>query len=134
MTTKRILIVEDNPSHAKLEKLVLADSGYDIRVANNAEEALAAVKEFQPQLILMDIQLPGMDGLVLTRQIKADSKYRYITIVAITAYGMKGDKEMALEAGCDGYMAKPIDVEKFPREIKDYLEKIGVDSDGGSSS
>lgn len=121
MTTQRILIVEDNPSHMKLEKLALAESNYDIHTATNAKEALEEVQSFQPHLILMDIQLPEIDGLVLTRKIKADPKYQDIIIIAITAYGMKGDKEMAMEAGCDGYVPKPIDIETFPQLVADYI-------------
>ncbi len=126
MTGQRILIVDDNQSHSKLEKLALADGAYDIRIAADAEEALKVVQEFHPQLIVMDIQLPGVDGLALTRKIKADPNYKNIIIVAVTAYGMKGDKEMALDAGCDGYLSKPIDIETFPDVIRGFLGNIKV--------
>ena len=128
MTAKPILIVDDNLSHTKLEKLVLANSGFDIHSAVNAEAALKEIQTFNPLLILMDIQLPGMDGLTLTRKIKADPKYKHIIIIAITAYGMKGDKEMALEAGCDGYLSKPIDIDTFPETISNYLNRTNVNS------
>lgn len=124
MAAQRILIVDDNNSHSNLEKLALAEGNYDIRIAANADEALRCIQEFHPHLILMDVQLPGMDGMTLTRKIKADPKYRHIIIVAITAYGMKGDKEMALDAGCDGYLSKPIDIETFPEDVSHYLSKI----------
>lgn len=126
MTAERILIVEDNPSHSKLEQMVLANSGYEIHVAVNADEAIKEVRSFKPRLILMDIQLPGMDGMVLTRKIKADPDYKDIIIVAITAYGMKGDKEMVLNAGANGYLSKPIDIEAFPEIISNYLKGAPV--------
>jgi CheY-like chemotaxis protein len=118
-----LLIIEDNASHSKLEKLALANSGYDIRAASNADEAMKILAEFHPRLILMDIQLPGMDGLELTQKLKADPRYSETTIIAITAYGMKGDRETALAAGCDGYLSKPIDVATFPQSIAEFLSK-----------
>ena len=117
-----ILIVEDNPSHIKLEKLALGSDSYDIRTAQNADEMMKVLAEFQPRLILMDIQLPGTDGYELTRRLKADPKFKDIIIIAITAYGMKGDREIALNAGCNGYISKPIDIETFPKIITDYLK------------
>lgn len=126
MAMEPILIVDDNLSHLKLEKLALAENVYDIRTATNADEAIKALEQFQPKLILLDIQLPGVNGLELTRRLKADPKYHDIIIVAITAYGMKGDKEMALKAGCDGYITKPIDIETFPQIVADYLAKSKI--------
>lgn len=123
MTSESILIVDDNPSHLKLEKLALAEGAYDIHTAANAEEMMKELETFEPKLILMDLQLPGVDGLSLTRRLKADPKYKHIIIIAITAYGMKGDKEMALSAGCDGYISKPVDIEVLPKIVADYLGK-----------
>lgn len=128
MTSERIIIIDDNLSHLKLEKLALAENGYDIRTATNSIELIKLLESFKPQLILMDIQLPGIDGLELTRRLKADPKYKDIIIVAITAYGMKGDKEIALSAGCDGYISKPIDIEIFPQVIAGYLNNAGPTS------
>jgi len=116
-----ILIIEENKSHSKLDKLALAEGPYDIRTANDADEAMQIITEFQPQLILMGRKLPGIDGLELTRKLKADPRYHDIIIIGVSAYGMKGDKEAALNAGCDGYIVKPIDIDIFPKTIADFL-------------
>lgn len=109
METKPILLVEDNPINGKMIRVMLTNAGYEVKLAEDAEVALDILRNWQPRLILMDIQLPGMDGLELTRRLKADSQTRTITIIALTAYAMKGDEARALEAGCDGYITKPID-------------------------
>lgn len=111
MTASRILVVDDNPQNVKLVRLLLVDEGYDVRTAGDAEEALRILDDFEAQAILMDIQLPGMDGLELTRQLKADTRWKELVVVALTAYAMKGDEEKALAAGCDGYVTKPIDID-----------------------
>lgn len=116
-----ILIVDDNPLNVKLVRLVLLTSGYDVRTCADAESALEILQSFRPDAILMDIQLPGMDGLELTRRLKADPDTRDITIVALTAYAMKGDEEKARAAGCDGYLTKPIDTAVFPSLLAGYL-------------
>lgn len=116
-----ILIVDDNASNTKLMAFLLAANGYDVRTAGDAEAALRVLTAFHPRLILMDIQLPGMDGLSLTRQLKADPATRDILIVAATAYAMKGDEERARAAGCDGYVTKPIDTRRLPGVIAGYL-------------
>lgn len=116
-----ILIVDDNPSNTKLLAFLLASKGYDVRTAANADEALIAIAEHRPRLILMDIQLPGMDGLTLTRRLKSDPATKDISIIAATAYAMKGDEERALAAGCDGYVTKPIDTRKLPMDIARFL-------------
>jgi CheY-like chemotaxis protein len=122
MTTPTpILIVDDNPSNIKLLAFILNARGYEVRTAANADEALATLAEFHPRLILMDIQLPGMDGLTLTRKLKADPATRDISIIAATAYAMKGDEERAREAGCDGYVTKPIDTRQLPIDIERFL-------------
>jgi CheY-like chemotaxis protein len=121
MTGAPILIVDDNASNTKLLAFVLTSKGYVVRTAASAAEALAVLDEFLPKLILMDIQLPGMDGLTLTRQLKADPRTSAIPIVAATAYAMKGDEQRAREAGCDGYITKPIDTRRLPQEIERYL-------------
>jgi CheY-like chemotaxis protein len=116
-----ILIVDDNVSNTKLLAFVLTAKGYLVRTAANADEALAVLREFQPRLILMDIQLPGVDGLTLTRQLKADPRTSGIPIIAATAYAMKGDEARVRAAGCDGYITKPIDTRRLPQEIERYL-------------
>lgn len=121
MTSEPILIVDDNPVNLKLIRVLLAGEGYDVRTAADAEEALAALKDFHPRLILMDLQLPGMDGLELTRRIKDDPAMPDTVIVALTAYAMKGDEEKALSAGCDGYITKPIDTRTLPGMVAEYL-------------
>lgn len=116
-----ILIVDDNPSNTKLLAFLLQSKGYDVRTAANADEALSAIRSKHPRLILMDIQLPGMDGLTLTRQLKSDPATKDISIVAATAYAMKGDEERAIAAGCDGYITKPIDTRRLPDDIARFL-------------
>jgi CheY-like chemotaxis protein len=120
-TPTPILIVDDNPSNTKLLAFILSARGYEVRTAASADEALATLAVFHPRLILMDIQLPGMDGLTLTRQLKADPATRDISIIAATAYAMKGDEARAREAGCDGYVTKPIDTRQLPLDIERFL-------------
>ena len=122
MASETILIVDDNPANLKLARVILAAEGYEVRVAVDAEEALALLADFRPRLILMDLQLPRMDGLTLTRRLKADAATRDITILALTAYAMKGDEEKALQAGCDGYITKPIDTRKLPGQVAALLQ------------
>jgi CheY-like chemotaxis protein len=116
-----ILIVDDNASNTKLLAFLLTSKGYRVRTAASAPEALAVLEEFTPRLILMDIQLPGMDGLTLTKQLKADPRTSGILIIAATAYAMKGDAERVRAAGCDGYITKPIDTRRLPHDIERYL-------------
>jgi CheY-like chemotaxis protein len=121
MAAEPILIVDDNPTNLKLVRVLLTVEGYDVREAADAAEALAVLATFRPRLILMDLQLPGVDGLQLTRRLKANSATRDIVIVALTAYAMKGDEQKAREAGCDGYIAKPIDTRTLPHALAGYL-------------
>lgn len=109
-----ILVVDDNPDNVKLLVFLLKKHGYQVQTAASAEEALAVLGRFRPALILMDIQLPGTDGLQLTRMLKSDPATRDILILVVTAYAMKSDEERSMEAGCDGYVAKPIDTRKLP--------------------
>jgi CheY-like chemotaxis protein len=118
-----ILIVDDNPANLKLVRMLLDGDGYEVRTASDAEEALAVLAGFRPRLILMDLQLPGMDGLTLTRRLKSDPATRDIYVLALTAFAMKGDEERALAAGCDGYVAKPIDTRSLPHQIGRILEQ-----------
>ena len=123
MAGETILIVDDNAVNLKLVRVLLVKEGYQVQTAPDAEEALKSVEAVKPDLILMDIQLPGMDGLELTRLLKADPGTKDIMVVALTAYAMKGDEEKAKAAGCDGYIAKPIDTQALPGMIAGYLKK-----------
>ncbi|HLZ08259.1 MAG TPA: response regulator [Chloroflexota bacterium] len=121
MSYETILIVDDNAINLKLARVTLRGEGFDVHTAGDAEEALTLLERIHPRLILMDIQLPGMDGLELTRRLKADPAQANIVIVALTAYAMKGDEQRAREAGCDGYIAKPIDTRTLPGLLGQYL-------------
>lgn len=121
MAGEPVLIVDDNPVNLKLIRVLMAGEGYEVRTATDAEEAMAVLKTFYPRLILMDIQLPGMDGLELTRRLKAEPTTKDVLILALTAYAMKGDEQKAIEAGCDGYIQKPIDTRTLPGILKGYL-------------
>jgi CheY-like chemotaxis protein len=126
-----ILIVDDNPLNLKIVRILLTVEGYEVRTAADAAEALAILAGVRPCLILMDLQLPGMDGLELTRRLKADPATRSIPVLALTAYAMKGDAQRALAAGCDGYIAKPIDTRTLPDVVASYLD--AMPGCGGSS-
>jgi len=117
MAGESILIIDDNPQNLKLARVLLTGEGFNVRTAIDAEDALKILQAFKPSVILMDIQLPGMDGLQLTRRLKADPAFRDMIIVALTAYAMKGDQEKAYESGCDGYITKPIDTTTLGRQI-----------------
>ena len=129
MANEPILIVDDNPINLKLLKVLMTVEGYEVRTATDAEEALNVLNSFTPALILMDIQLPGIDGLELTRKLKADPNYHDTIILAVTAYAMKGDDTKAIAAGCDGYITKPIDTQTLPKLIADYLTKKRLNDD-----
>ncbi len=118
----RILVVDDNPVNLKLAADVLAADGFDVRQAVDADQALESIRESRPDLILMDVALPGMDGLTLTRKIKGDESTRGICIVALTAFAMRGDDQKARDAGCDGYIAKPIDTRRLSAQVTEYLK------------
>lgn len=121
MAGECILIVDDNEMNVKLLRWVLEKHGYTVHTASDAQTARAGIRAVHPQLVLMDIQLPDVDGLQLTREFKADPELRSIPIVAVTSYAMKGDRQRTVDAGCDGYITKPIDTKQFPIEIQKYL-------------
>ena len=121
MSRDPILVVDDQPTNLKLCKVMLSVDGYEVHTAADAEEALAMLDSVRPRLILMDLQLPGLDGLELTRRLKADPATRDIVVVALTAYAMQGDEQKALDAGCDGYIAKPIDTRLLAATVERYL-------------
>lgn len=116
-----ILIVDDNPTNLKLVAYLVKANGYQVQTAMDADAAIASVRDVRPKLILMDLQLPGIDGLELTRRFKGDPATSDIIIIALTAYAMKGDQEKALAAGCDDYVTKPIDTRRLPELIAKHL-------------
>lgn len=123
MPGERILIVDDNATNLKLVAYLMKANGYDVATALDAESAIDSLRVTRPDVILMDIQLPGIDGLELTRRLKADPGTRDIVIIAVTAYAMKGDQDKALAAGCDEYITKPIDTRALPETIARHLAR-----------
>jgi two-component system, cell cycle response regulator DivK len=123
MAGEPILVVDDNATNSKLLAVVLRAEGYQVRVAADGHELCATLADFHPRLIFMDIQLPGLDGLELTRRLRANPATRDIVIVAVSAYAMKSDMEQALANGCDGYLAKPVDTRALPGIVADYLAR-----------
>jgi two-component system cell cycle response regulator DivK len=124
---RKILVVDDNRDNRELVVKVLKNRGYDIVEAVDGEDALRKTQDERPGLILMDISLPKMDGYEVIRRLKSQKEYRDIPIVALTAHVMKGDKEKAMNAGCIGYIPKPIDIRELPEQIRYYLK----DNEGG---
>ncbi len=119
MPSDRILIVDDNPTNLKLARVVLEEEGYTVVTAVNAAGVLAQTEI--PRMILMDIQLPDLDGLELTRRLRRDPRYAGVRIVALTAYAMKGDRDKAIAAGCDAYVTKPIEIELLLSTVASLL-------------
>ncbi len=119
---KRILVVDDNSANLKLASDLMECEGYVVDRAGNAEAALSAIARNRPDLILMDLALPGMDGLDLTRLLRGQESTRGITVVALTAFAMKRDEERAMQAGCDAYIVKPIDTRKLPGMLANLLK------------
>jgi CheY-like chemotaxis protein len=121
MTANTILIIEDNRLNLELATDLLEAKGFNVASAQTAEEGLRLAREILPDLVLMDISLPGMDGLCATRTLKADPVTRHLTVIGLTAHAMKGDEEIALRAGCDGYLTKPINTRTFVPTITDFI-------------
>jgi two-component system cell cycle response regulator DivK len=121
MMKPRVLVVDDSAMNVELVSFVLGSDGFVVDEAVDASEAATRIGTSRPDLILMDIQLPGLDGVAFTRVLKADPHTRDIPIVAFTAYAMKGDEARLLEAGCDGYLSKPIDVATFATRVRSFL-------------
>jgi two-component system, cell cycle response regulator DivK len=117
----RVLLVEDNVANMKLATFLLESAGHEVLAATDAEAGLLLARTTQPSLILIDIQLPGMDGLEATALLKGDERTRAIPVVALTALAMKGDEERIRAAGCDGYIAKPLSYKSFLATIARYL-------------
>jgi CheY-like chemotaxis protein len=118
---KKILLVEDNEVNRRLAEFLLTSQGWEVREAASAEEAFEMLAMERPDLIVMDIQLPGMDGLEATKRLKKDPLLRDIPVVAVTSFAMVGDEEKAIAAGCIGYLTKPIDKATFIGEIASHL-------------
>lgn len=127
----RILIIDDNATNLKLASDVLLNDGFVVETAQDAEQAQMVLEQRIPDLILMDIALPGMDGLTLTRRLKADNRFAHLPIVALTASAMRGDREKALAAGCAGYITKPIDTRTLGPQVSALLR---VSKRGGEQS
>jgi CheY-like chemotaxis protein len=119
---KRILVVEDNEMNMQLVEFLLEEGGYGIVKAASGEEAMTMARAGEPvDLILMDIHLPGVDGLSVVQELKRDPRTRAIPVLALTAHAMRGDKDRFLQAGCDGYISKPIDVKTFLASLAPFL-------------
>ncbi len=120
---KKILLVEDNPVNMRLIRLTLKTDGYEFTEATNGEEALTLAAEVVPDLIVLDIQIPKIDGYEVARRIKNDDKLKHIPIIALTAHAMKGDEEKIIDAGCDMYVSKPFDTQKFRSLVQSVIHK-----------
>jgi len=131
MAGKNILLVEDNPVNRRLAVFLLRSQGYQVREASTAKEAFEMLNTEIPDLIVMDIQLPGMDGLETTRKLKEQPATADIPVIAVTSYAMKGDREKALAAGCAGYVTKPIDKNTFIQEVTAHLSSKSKSEDRG---
>jgi CheY-like chemotaxis protein len=123
MTGETILVIEDCVLNLKLTRLILMHEGYEVLAASSAMQGLDLLGSHRPDLILVDLQMPGMDGLTLTAQIKQDEATRDIPVIALTALAMKEDRQKALDAGCDGYLTKPIEIELVRAEIRRFLDR-----------
>jgi CheY-like chemotaxis protein len=123
MSDKNVMVVEDNEKNRKLMRVVLKAKGYNVIEATTGEEALNLLKNQKPDIILMDIQLPGIDGLTLIKQIKASAVTKDIPIIAVTSYAMKGDEQKILDTGCNAYVSKPINTQELPLIVEKYISK-----------
>jgi CheY-like chemotaxis protein len=121
MTGNKILIIEDNELNLELASDLLEANGFAVASAQTAEDGLRLARELLPDLVLMDFSLPGMDGLSATKHLKADPATRHLTVVGLTAHAMRGDDQIALNAGCDGYLTKPIDTRTFIATVKRFI-------------
>jgi CheY-like chemotaxis protein len=123
VTAGKVLIVEDNPVNLRLAQFLLEKRGFSVRKATTGAECLTEMTRELPDIVLMDIQLPGEDGLAVTRKIRSDPRMAAVVVVALTAHAMAGDREKILAAGCDGYIAKPVDPQGLPSEVSRYLKQ-----------
>jgi len=118
---QKVLIVEDNPLNMRLIEMILKTNSYTLLKATDGEEALDIATRERPDLVLMDIRLPKVSGLEVARRLKENPAFSHIPIIALTAHAMKGDKEKAIEAGCDSYLSKPINTRELPKLVADML-------------
>ena len=116
-----ILVIEDNDLNRELVTDLLEANSFIVYQAREAEEGLRLAREHMPDLVLMDLRLPGMDGLAATRALREDPAIQHLTVIALTAHAMKGDEQIALHAGCDGYLTKPIDTRSFVGKIRTFI-------------
>lgn len=123
----RVILVEDNAMNCRLIEFVLKRDGHSILIYENAEDAVREAAKVSPDIILMDIQLPGMDGLEATRRLKENPETAAVPVVAITAHAMRGDKERILAAGCAGYIAKPVNTRELSANLEQYLAGSSAD-------
>ena len=121
MSVLRVLLVDDNEATLELARFVLAAAEFVVESTTVSTNAMFLISTFRPDLILMDIQMPGLDGLELTRQLKAESSMQHIAVVAFTAFAMKGDEARMRAAGCNGYIAKPFDVGSFAETVRSHI-------------
>ena len=128
---KKVLVIEDNPDNRELISLALKRSGYEVVCAETGEEGVAMAVREKPYFILMDIALPGIDGIEATRRIRASAANGDIPIIAVTSYAMRGDMERILAAGCNGYFEKPIDPLRIVADIHKILKELGHENPGG---
>ena len=122
--THRILIVEDNENNRSLFRDILSFHGYEVSVAADGQEGVALARKLMPDLILMDIQMPGMDGMTAVSILKGDPATSGLTIIALTSFAMQGDQEKFLAAGFDGYLSKPISTRELPGLVKQWLKEV----------
>ncbi len=123
MTVARVLCIEDNHANSLLIRRVLVVEDVEVILADNADDGISLAQQERPNLILMDVNMPGKDGYAATRDIRQLPELDRIPIIALTANAMQGDKERSLDAGCDGYISKPIDVDKFPTQVMNFIKK-----------
>ncbi|HKZ68744.1 MAG TPA: response regulator [Anaerolineales bacterium] len=122
----RVLYIEDNPDNQLLVRRVLMSEGYDVILAANGQDGLQLAKSAKPNVILVDINMPGVDGYTVTAALRQMSHLTQVPIIALTANVMKGDREKTLAAGCDGYIQKPIDIDSFPKQLARYIQETKV--------
>jgi len=129
MTSNRVLVVEDNERNLKLVRDVLHFAGFDVLEARSGEEGVALALEYCPDLVLMDLQLPGMDGTQALQLLRSSERTCEVPVVAVTALAMREDRERALDAGFDGYLQKPISVRSLPGQVRNFMEMRGPTGD-----
>lgn len=121
-TLHKILVVDDNQDNRELIVKIMTHQGYHVVEAIDGKDALEKADSKGPGLILMDISIPNIDGYEVTRRLKREERFKHTPIIALTAHAMKGDRDKALEAGCDGYISKPIDIKQFPEQVRSFLK------------